>query len=206
MDGEDMVDPAAAVGSKQVIELALADRPEVQDALVLELLRRRDAPGLVSFTTLAAPRAADPHVRSALQAVARAPGPARSLALQALRATGIGAPRAEAVPRAPATPPLAAPAPAAAPPPDPPLAPEAVAPAGQTSWSAPFEEALADPSPANLSQAALALVDLAGTRPLSVSAAQVKDLAARLAMAAIDVTGDAQQGLGRLARGLKTLS
>lgn len=70
---------------------------------------------------------------------------------------------------------------------------------------APFDAALAEPTSARLAEAALALVDLAGQRPGDTSREAIEALAGRFAMTALDHAGEVQEGLVRLAKGLRAL-
>jgi hypothetical protein len=208
----------ATVNGPDADRLTLALAPEagpgIIDGLLLELLRAGDGDLLEELARRGAPRAMDPTIRAVLEAIARS-GRGRASALGALRATGgptatsarpaaaaasrpIPPPAPPAMPAAPkvATPSAAIPPRMASEP-----GPEAIEP----DWTTAFEAALADPSPATLAPAALALLDLEGKRPASATVAEVKELAAKLAMAAIDQSGEVQQGLARLARGLKAL-
>jgi len=189
-------------------------RPDAAARLELalpDLLREPDEPVLAALVAGLAPRAAEPTARRVLELLARRPGPTRPAALSALRgqasppASGTRAPSVSEGSPAPASVSEAPPSATRAPSVSEGSPAAADAPSRELPWSAPFDAALADPTPDRLARAALALVDLEGAPPAGADADAVADLAGRLAIAALDHDGEVQQGLARLARGLKGL-
>jgi hypothetical protein len=200
------LDPSASAAARAAdLEAALArpDRVVALEQLLPDLLRVGNDALLEQLARGLAQDAGTPGGRRVLETVARSCAAARPAALAALRGAKAPAPAPVPVARttarlapAPAAP--ASPAPAATPTPLPALAPA-------DDWAAPFEAALASPSHEALQAAALALLELGSQRPPAATPAATKALAGRFAVAALDHDGAAQQGLSRLARGLKAL-
>lgn len=189
--------------------------PATLEAALPDLLRDGDdavlgavAAGLVAFRS-------DPGGLRVLESLVRRSGTVRSAALRALRGEVAAASTAPApavapartpTPAAPALAPTPAPAPAPAPTPMPATAATVTPSATGADWATPFEAVLADPSAELIRKAALMLLELADARPATATREALHALAGRLAMASFDHEGQVQQGLGRLAKGLKALS
>lgn len=202
--------------------------PKQLEAALPDLLRDGDDGLLAALARALGAVRDDPAALRVLECLAGRHGAVRSAALRALRGEQ-AAPRpsrpaatrdvvaeAPVMERAadrasPPTPPLVD---TAAPGPDPERPPGEVpvaaavggglGSAAEATWRTPFEAALADPTPARLTEAALALVELSGAG--AQLPADAADLAGRLAMAALDQPGEVQAGLARLARGLRALA
>lgn len=201
--------------------LGQRDGPRRVEAALPDLLREADDALLLALAQGLGGLLGDAAAVRVLETLARRGGSVRVAALRALRgeasvarpgppevapAPAGAAPPAESVPvidESTSARGAAGPQPAGVP------AADASGPGGASphsvAWSEPFERVLADPAPARLSQAALALVDLAERRPADATREALQALAGRLAMASFDHEGEVQAGLARLARGLKAL-
>lgn len=201
--------------------LGLRDGPRRVEAVLPDLLREADDALLLALAQGLGGLLGDAAAVRVLETLARRGGPVRVAALRALRGEAsvarLGASAVAPAPPAAASPlaeavsvadgsssalGAASPQPTGGPAAE---APGPGAPLRSASWSEPFEVVLADPAPARLSQAALALVDLAERRPADATREALQALAGRLAMASFDHEGEVQAGLARLARGLKAL-
>lgn len=198
--------------------------PRQLEAALPDLLRDGDDGLLAALARALGAVRDDPSALRVLECLAGRHGAVRAAALRALRGEQAAAPRPsrpaatrDAVAEAPVmerTPPLVVAAASGSTgfdpqrlPGDVPVAAAAggaLGSAGEATWRGPFEAALADPTPARLTEAALALVELTGAG--AQLPADAADLAGRLAMAALDQPGEAQVGLARLARGLRALA
>lgn len=180
--------------------------PASLEAALPDLLREGDDVVLSAVATGLSGFRADASGGRVLETLARRSGAVRAAALRALRGETAAAVAPVGVIPAPAARTSETPAPRVAPPASAAeTTPPAPAHVPAADWAAPFEAVLADPTAEAVRRAALALLELAEARPAAATQEALRELAGRLAMASFDHEGSVQQGLARLAKGLKGL-